>query len=183
VGVYAKGKPTAKIAIIEFSDLECPFCAQYHRQAFPLIDKQYVQAGLVRYGFRHLPIDQLHPSARRAAEATECAGVQGKLWEYQARVFSNQQMLSVADLIGHARATSLDVAQFQPCLLDGQMASRVATDVQEGQNLGLTGTPAFLLGTIESNGTVRISRKIVGAQPFPTFQSALDGLLNETGRQ
>jgi protein-disulfide isomerase len=179
IGLYARGVSHAKIAVIEYSDLECPYCAQFHRQTFDQIDKTYVQTGRVRYGFRHLPIEQIHSSAVRAAEALECAGAQDRFWEYQHRLFLHQKALSHADLIEYAREERLNISKFQPCLLDGQMQPRVRQDLNEAQNLGLTGTPAFLFGKVESNGNIRISHKIVGAQPFQTFQAILDGLLTE----
>jgi protein-disulfide isomerase len=175
--VQIKGAPTAKVAMIEFSDLECPYCARYHKEVFSLIDRQFVQSGRIRYGFRHLPIEQIHASAHRAAEAVECAGQQDKFWDYKDRVFANQKALSPANLTLYAREEGLKVALFQSCLLDGKMTARVREDISEAQRLGLTGTPSFLFGKIEPDGTIRVSRKIVGARPFEEFRVVLESLL------
>lgn len=79
VDAPTKGAASAKIVLIEYSDFECPYCGRHAQGAYRDIERQYVDTGKIKYVFRHLPLDQIHPSARKAAEAAECAREQGKL--------------------------------------------------------------------------------------------------------
>jgi len=171
------GSPTSKFALIEYSDFECPYCGQHATTVYPLIRSNYVDTGKIRYVFRNLPLEQLHPSARRAAEAGQCAAEQGKFWEYHDQIFANQKALAPSDLSTYARNQGLDVPRFQSCLLEGKTSAKVAQDLSEARRLGLTGTPAFLFGEFNSDGTVRVTRKMMGTQSFQAFQSTLDTLL------
>ena len=127
-GAPSLGERTAKVTIIEFSDYQCPFCGRYATQTMPLLLDEYVKTGKVRYIFRNFPLEQLHPSAEKAAEAGACAGDQGKFWEAHDRFFKNQQGLDAKQVLGHAAALGLDVATFQQCLDTGKYASVVKAD-------------------------------------------------------
>jgi predicted DsbA family dithiol-disulfide isomerase len=89
------------------------------------------------------------------------------------RLFIDQQALGIPDLIEHSQALALDTQAFRSCLDGGTMRGRVQRDLSEAQRLGLTSTPVFLIGTLGEKGTVRVTHKIVGAQPFPVFQDAV----------
>jgi hypothetical protein len=78
-GAATKGSSGAKIAIVEFSDFECPFCGAFSREILPTLDRDYIRPGKVKLIFRHLPL-QIHPFAVRAAQAAECAEQQGRFW-------------------------------------------------------------------------------------------------------
>src|SRR6185436_20936742 len=80
-GAATKGRASAPLVMLEFSDFECPFCGRYSRETYPQVQREYVDTGKVRYVFRHTPIERIHPQAMKAAEAAECAGTQGKFWE------------------------------------------------------------------------------------------------------
>jgi protein-disulfide isomerase len=181
--VATKGSKTAVVAVIEFSDFQCPFCGRHFQTTYPQLQRQFVDAGAVRYFFRNLPLEALHPLATKAAEAGECARDQGKFWEMHDQLFANQKSLAVADLISHAQTVGLDPATFRACLEEGKKASVVKRDVDEAQELGLTGTPAFLLGKVQPDGTVRVTKRIVGAHPLPAFQTAIQALLSESSNQ
>jgi protein-disulfide isomerase len=172
-----KGSAKATIVLIEFSDFECPFCGRHAQSSYGDIRRQYVETGKVKYVFKHFPIEQLHRFARKAAEAAECAGEQGKFWEFHDSLFANQQALSSNDLSDRARAVELDVTSFDSCLSGGKMNARVADDLAEARRLGLTATPAFVLGELGNDGTVTVTRRIIGAQSFSVFQAALDYFL------
>src|SRR5438876_7877475 len=85
------GDARARIGIVEFSDYQCPFCLIHSNQALPLIVREYVNTGRVRYFFKDFPIDVVHPQASRAAEAAHCAAEQGKYLEMHDRLLRNQQ--------------------------------------------------------------------------------------------
>ena len=175
-----KGSAQATVAIVEFSDFECPFCGRYVTQTLPRITSEYIANGKIQYFFVHFPIESLHPGAFRAHEAAICAGEQGKFWEMHDRLFANQKALTDADLHGHANAIGLDMARFGPCVEDGRATSQVREDQALGQRTGVGGTPLFLVGTIEPGGTsVQAVRAISGAQPFALFKQTLDEALGK----
>ena len=177
IGSHVKGASAATIAIVEFSDFECPFCGRHASSVYRDLLEKFVNTGRVRYHFRNLPLDQIHPNARKAAEAAECAGEQGRFWEFHDALFANQKTLTVPDLNNHARSLGLHVSSFESCLSQGRMAAKVAADIAEAKQLGLTGTPAFLIGEIGKDGAVTGTRKVIGSQPYAVFEGVLNELL------
>jgi protein-disulfide isomerase len=178
-GAPIKGALGANVVLIEFSDFQCPFCGQHAKAAYQELQRQFVDTGRIKYVFVNLPLENAHPLAFKAAEAAACAGDQGKFWEMHDRLFANQQSLAVADLLNNAQALELDRAKFQSCLTDGKMTAKVRKDLDDAHRLGLTGTPAFLIGEMKADGTVTVVRRITGAQPFQVFQAALEKSLTK----
>jgi len=173
-----KGSAQAAVAIVEFSDYQCPFCGRYVAETLPRIASEYIASGRVQYFFVNFPIESLHPQAFRAHEAALCAGEQGKYWEMHDRLFANQRALAPEDLSGHAKAIGLDMGEYTPCFDSGRTAPQVRDDQALGQRAGVGGTPLFLVGTIESGATsVEAVRAISGAQPFAVFKQTLDEVL------
>jgi len=174
-GTPAKGDRAATVAVIEFSDYQCPFCSRYALQTWPQMSKEYVETGKVQYFFVNYPIEQIHPLAFKAHESAACAGEQGKYWEMHDRLFGNQSLLAPPELAKHAAAIGLDMAKFQPCLDTGRTADLIRKDLARSQQIGVSGTPAFLIGRIDPNGTtVKGIKMISGAQPFTVFKPILD---------
>jgi protein-disulfide isomerase len=177
---FAKGGEGAKLVVVEFSDFQCPFCGRHVKQTLPQIEKEYVATGKVRYVVRNLPLEQLHPDAMRAAEAAECAGDQGKYWPMHDKLFGNQQALSAPDLVRYAQEAGAEPAEFQKCLEAAPHAAKIRQDLADAEAAGVTGTPTFFLGFAEPGGKIKAVRRIQGAQPYPVFKGALDGLLAES---
>jgi protein-disulfide isomerase len=177
-GAPSLGETTAKVTIVEFSDYQCPFCGRYATQTMPRLLEEYVKTGKVRYVFRNFPLEQLHPSAEKAAEASACAGDQGKFWEAHDRFFKNQQTLDAKQMQGHAAALGLDTATFQQCLDSGKYASVVKADVAEGQKYNVRGTPSFFFGTETKDSKLKAVKFLSGAVPFQNFKDVIDNLLN-----
>jgi protein-disulfide isomerase len=178
-----RGAATAALALIEFSDFECPFCGRHAQTVYHELQSRFVDTGEVRYVFRHLPLDEIHPSALRAATAAECARAQGKFWEMHDQIFMNQRALAMSNLLDHARLLGLDLQQFQPCLQDSGVTTRIKQDQLEARRLGVSSTPTFFIGEIKSDGIVRVTKRIAGAQTFPVFQAALQGLISKSASQ
>lgn len=163
-----KGNSDAPVTIIEFSDYECPFCGRHFEQTYSQIVKEYVDTGKVKLVFRDFPLD-FHESAQKAAEAAECAGEQGKYWEMHDKLFENQNALDVDSLKQYAKDIGLNTANFDSCLDSGEMEDEVKEDMVDGQNYGVSGTPAFFI-----NG-----RLLTGAQPFSAFKEIIDSELEK----
>ena len=133
---------------------------------------------MLRYVVRDLPLESIHKEAFKAAEATHCARDQGKYWEMYVRLFANQRQLGRDDLTQHAQALGLDKGAFERCLESGKHADAIRKDLAEAQRLQVTGTPTFFIGVTGANGQMKATR-LVGAQPYSAFKTAIDKLLAE----
>lgn len=159
-GVARYGSPEAAVQIIEFSDFQCPYCT---RGAKTIDEVKAKYGDKVSVTFRHFPLD-FHKEAPLAAQAAECAGDQGKFWEYHDQLFANQRALQPADLPTYASAIGLNMAEFQGCLDSGSKKAIVDADLAAGKKVGMSGTPGFYI-----NGEV-----LSGAQPLPAFVEVID---------
>jgi protein-disulfide isomerase len=171
-----KHNPGAKLAIVEFSDFQCPFCGQYAREVYPKVQQEFVDTGIADYVFRHFPLEQLHPLALKAGEAVECARQQGKPWEMHDKLFANQEQLKEEGLMATATALGLNKATFRTCL-DGQAEARIREDEAEGRRLGVVSTPTFMIGLIKPDGKITLVKKFSGAQPFETIRANINSVL------
>ena len=162
-----KGKKNAPVTIIEFSDFECPFCANFYAQTLPQIEKKYIDTGKVKFVYRDYPLD-FHQQAQKAAEAAECAGEQNKYYEMHDLLFERGVQGGVTSFKNYAKAIKLDTNKFNSCLDSGKMAGEVAKDIADGLKYGIKGTPGFIV-----NGKI-----ISGAQPFQVFDMAIQDALN-----
>jgi protein-disulfide isomerase len=172
-----KGSGTAKVALIEFSDYQCPFCGRYTEDILPQIRADYVETGKIKYVFRDMPLS-FHKNAFKAAEAAHCAGAQGKFWEMHDALFQNQSALAPEQLAAHAKTVGVDDEKFQQCLDSGKFAADINKDIADAGAAGITGTPSFLVGVIQpGDGRVKVVQKVVGAKPYAEFKAALDAAL------
>ena len=174
-----KGDPNAPITVIEFSDFQCPFCLRFYQQTLPQLEEVYINTGKIKFVYRDMPLDSLHPNARPAHIAAECADEQGKFWGYHDILFEKQtewQRLPSSDLsttlMQYAVDLGLQTASFETCLNSEDIADEVNQDYVEAGLYGATGTPTFFIGT-EKDGFI----KLVGAQPFAVFQNEIDNQL------
>ena len=174
-----KGDLNAPIIMIEFSDYQCPFCEKFFSTTLPLIEKNYIETGKVKFVYRDFPIPNIHPNAVPAALASECADDQGKFWEYHNKLFENQRQWESLDVQNGMRTfeqfaeeLDLDSDTFNTCLESGKYLDEVQKDLNDGLSYGVTGTPGFIIGN-EKIGYTKMS----GAQPYSTFQQLFDRLL------
>jgi protein-disulfide isomerase len=173
-----RGDLKARLTLVEFSDYQCPICARHVRETSPLIDKEYVATGKVKYVLLDFPLESIHKLAFRAAEAAHCAGDQGKYWEMHDRLFANQKALEPWS--AHAAALDLNVGRFEACLTGDKYAERIRKNVAEGQKAVIPGTPVFLLAyTDPTSSKVKTVARLTGAQPFSIFKNRIDQLLAE----
>lgn len=175
-GAQVEGDRAAKIAVIEFSDFQCPYCGRFAMQTFPQFEKEYVVPGKVLFAFRQFPLESLHPFALRAAEAAECAGEQGQFWKIHALTFADQTHLDGAAVHERAVKAGLDVRRFDKCLR-GHAETQVRADEQAGRQMLVAGTPTFFIGTVQTDGRVKVVKRLSGAVPFDEFKAAVDSVM------
>jgi protein-disulfide isomerase len=166
-GAPVRGDVNAPVTIVEFSDFHCPYCRAVQPTLLQLLAKY---PGKVRLVYKHLPLDSLHPQARRASEASFCAKEQGKFWEFHDRVYAAGPDASDAALAKFVSETSLDKAKFDACLASGKAKTVVQKDAEEGEQQGINGTPGFFV-----NG-----RYLAGNQPLSAFDTIIQEELSAT---
>jgi protein-disulfide isomerase len=166
-GAPVRGVANAPVTLVMFSDFECPFCKRTHPTVNQLLEKY---AGKIKLVYRDLPLDSIHPQARRAAEAARCASAQGKFWQYYDVLFTESPKLGSEDLKRYAAQIGIDPKKFDDCLSAGTYKELVQKDADEAVSLGINGTPAFFI-----NG-----RPLTGAQPYEMFARLIDEELSQT---
>ncbi len=137
-----RGDPKAPVVIVEFSDFQCPYCQAVQPTLKTLLAKY---EGRVSLAYRDLPVRDIHPQAELAAEASRCAGEQGKFWEYHDLLFANQNKLDRPGLLDLAHGLKLDEKQFDSCLSNGKYLAQIEQDRQLGLRAGVAGTPGFFV--------------------------------------
>lgn len=170
---HVRGPAAAKVTVIEYSDLECPFCKRFHPTMQQLV-KEYPND--VRWVYRHFPLEQLHQQAPKESEAVECASEQGKGWEMIDKIYEvtpSNDGLDLDTLPTLAREVGVaNIAQFEACVESGKYKGRVDDDLADAQSAGGQGTPySVVLGP---NGE---KVPISGAQPYASVKAAVDKFL------
>ena len=156
---HIRGPLDAPVTVVEYGDFECPYCGR----AEPAIRNLLAEHGDLRYVWRHLPLNDVHPHAQLAAEASEVAAYQGAFWPMHDLLLAHQDALELPDLKGYARELGLDVEQFERDVQEQRGRSRVAEDVDSADLSGVSGTPTFFI-----NG-----RRHVGAYDLATLSAAV----------
>ncbi|MFL6283232.1 MAG: thioredoxin domain-containing protein [Pyrinomonadaceae bacterium] len=160
----SKGNPEAAVTVVEFTDYQCPNCAS----AQPTLERLIAEYGdRVCFVVRDFPL-QMHADAQKAAEAAEAAREQGKYWDFTAIMFRNQSSLKPEQLKEYARVIGLDVAKFGAALDSGRFADKIQRDLNDGERIGVSGTPTFFV-----NG-----RRASDAS-YETLKAALDAALKK----
>ena len=139
---HIRGPDDAPVTLVEYGDFECSYCGQAEGVIRELLSSL---GDDVRYVWRQLPLNDVHPSAQIAAEASEAAAAQGKFWEMYDLLLSHQGDLRPKDLVGYARELGLDVDRFQDELRRREYAPRISEDVASADESGVSGTPTFFI--------------------------------------
>ena len=143
----------------------------------PQVYQEFVRTGKVELIYLDFPL-QMHSNAFRAAEAAACAGDQERFWDMHHLLFENQRALAPERLPGYAEALGLDVAAFQKCLSSGRHTAGIREDIRTAQILGITGTPAYLLGLrLPGSDKVQILEIVKGLPPYEVLKEKLNTLL------
>jgi Na+/H+ antiporter NhaA len=139
---HIRGPDDAPVTLVEYGDFECPYCGQAEQVIRELLS---AHGDDVRYVWRHLPLNDVHPSAQLASEAAEAAAAQGKFWDMYDTLLSQQDELTPRDLTRHAGEIGLDVDRFVDELRRREYAPRVSEDVASADESGVSGTPTFFI--------------------------------------
>jgi protein-disulfide isomerase len=160
-----KGDDNAPVTIVEYSDYQCPYCANFNSTMNKVADNY---GDKVRWVHRHFPLDAIHKYARKAAEASECAGDQGKFWEYSDKLFENQSKINDSLFSKLAKDLNLNVDEFDKCVESGKFEDKVDNDYKGGSKIGVSGTPAIFINNEPVKG---------GALPYDKLKTLIDELL------
>ncbi len=158
LGRPSHGQEGAKVALVEFSDFECPYCAKFARETSPAIDKQFVDTGKVRRVFVNNPL-AMHKDARGLAEWAMCGGGGSLFWYRYSRLFAETRMI-----------------ENPICTTDG-VKDLVDDDIKLAKTLGFSGTPAFVVGRLAANGQVTAVKLIAGNVPVDIFAKTINEVL------
>ncbi|MFF0596129.1 Na+/H+ antiporter NhaA [Streptomyces antibioticus] len=139
---HIRGPVNAPVTVVKYGDFECPYCAQAEPMMRRLRDDV---GGDIRFVWRHLPLDDVHPHAQLAAKASEAAARQGAFWPMHDALLSHQDELGPEDLMRHAENLGLDLKRFRRDLTSHAVASRVAEDVESADRSGVAGSPTFFV--------------------------------------
>ncbi len=154
---HIRGNTGAPVTIVEFSDFQCPFCRSFH----PTLQQALADyPDKVRWVYKHFPLDQIHPQARSAAEASECVAEQkgnDGFWQFADALFENQSRLGETLFKELAQNLGLDMAQFESCLASRKYQDVVEADFKEGISLGVLGTPGSFVNGEAVEGAVSYS--------------------------
>ena len=174
-GPLSMGSEKAPLVMVEYTDYQCPFCQQYHNATFAQIKANYVDTGKIRYVSRDFPLD-FHENARRAAGAARCAADQNKFWEMRHAMIVNADRLKADQLLTYAADVKLDVPKFKTCLESDKYRAEIDKQIQEGASAGVNGTPSFIIGYLDNDKLQGV--RLVGAQPYASFDSKIQEMLN-----
>jgi protein-disulfide isomerase len=173
-------KSKAKVAIVEFSDFECPFCKQYFDQTYSQIKKDYIDTGKVVYVYRDFPLSFHDPMATYEARAASCVRDQAgdsKYFEFHDLVFknttSNGNGLTKIQVTEYARQTGIDIGKYQSCIESDKFNDEIAKDKSDGSKAGVDGTPGFVIGKLDKDGNVE-GTLVPGSQAYATFKTVIE---------
>ncbi len=165
------GDSAAAVIVLEISDFQCPYCKSFHDSTYPAVRANYVDNGKTRMAYVNLPL-RMHQNAWPAAEAAMCASVQGKFWAMHDSLFNSQPRwgtIAKPDTIfaRFARTMAIDGATFSSCQSSHATRPLIASDAERAGSIGITGTPAFIIG----------DSALSGAQPYREFKRMIDANL------
>ncbi len=163
------GEVAAPVKIVEFTDFECPYCAQVQPALMQVMQTYPKEVSLT---FKNFPL-AMHRHAHVAHLAAMCAHEQGKFWEFRNILFQNQRALKRSDLNSYAQRVGLDMNVFGSCVDQEKYGSKIEEDYREGMASGVLGTPAFLIG----------SELASGALSFEAFDAKIKELLAKKAKQ
>jgi protein-disulfide isomerase len=177
-----QGDMRAPVAVVIFSDFQCPFCGRFATQTLPAVKMEYVDKGKVLLAFKQFPLETIHPNARRGAQISECAQQQGAFLKVHDFLFSDPNNLKSATAKTLPARIGVDESQLKGCLTSAAIDESIDRDEAEGKALGIRGTPSFLIGILKGTD-VTVLRLESGAIPVKAFSMMLDDALKAANSQ
>jgi len=170
----AIGDADAPVVMVSYSEFQCPFCGKFARDTEPALIDQYVEDGTLRIEWRDFPY--LGSESTTAAQGGRAAAAQDSFWAFQDEMYANQLPPNSGNLdedylAGIAEKLGLDVEQFRADLSSQATEQAIAEDFSEGQAIGVTGTPAFVINGVP----------VIGAQPTEVFEQVIEQAAAEAG--
>ncbi len=170
----ARGEVDAPVVMVAYSEFQCPFCGKFARDTEPTLVEKYVEDGTLRIEWRDFPY--LGPESMTAAEGGRAAAEQDRFWEFQEEMYADQLppnsgRLDESYLVDVAERAGLDVDQFREDLASDSIGRDIKQDFAEGQAIGVTGTPAFIINGVP----------VIGAQPTEVFEETIDEAAEDAG--
>lgn len=158
------GSAAAKIGIIGFSDYQCLYCREFHRDQFARLRKEYIVTGVVQFIHKDLPLPR-HAQAVPAALAAHCAGAQGRFWDMHDALFAGQGRLGPNLYAELVHQLQLDAAKFDDCMKSRAPGDHIARNAGMARRLGFDGTPSFLIGTVAGD-VFTVKQQLRGVPDF-----------------
>jgi len=165
-----QGSPTAPVWLVEISDFQCPYCKQWHDSVYPALKREYIDRGIVRMAYVHLPLN-IHPNAPAAAEASLCAALQDKFWPVHDKLFATQGRWATMPVPAAttyfdslALSTGVEAAPLRACVQSGLMRRVISGDASRAAAAGVRSTPVFFIG----------NESIPGLAPLDAYRQAIE---------
>jgi protein-disulfide isomerase len=177
-GVPSLGASDAKLAVVEFTDYQCPFCKRFFEDSYRALVGAYVKPGKVRFYAMNLPVSS-HPNALQAAVSASCAADAGRFWDMHDHMQANPDHLDADSLVAFAASIGIDEPGFRRCLKDAKKAEQIKKETEDAVAKGALGTPTFIVGKI--SGTLVEGEVLTGAVPLGEIEKALVRLSDTRG--
>jgi protein-disulfide isomerase len=156
------GPADAKVTMIEFADFQCQFCREWYLTVYEKLQANY--GNKIRFVFRDFPLTSIHPDAQPAAVAANCAGEQGRYWDYFKLLYGDPRGLGSGMYPTYAQEVGLNLSSFNSCLKSGRFTKEISLDLQDGTRMGVSGVPSFFIN----------DRMISGLQSYEVFAQTIE---------
>ncbi len=177
-GAAGTGSKTAKIAIVEFTDFWCGFCARFAQNTLPDLMKEYVVTGKIRYYVKDFAAQR----GPKISEAAHCAAEQDKYWPLHDKLFAHYGKYADTEVAGYAQESGADPTLFQKCVESDRYAKVVSESMEQGVAAGIDGTPTFLIGVVDpaDPGKLKSVKTVVGAQSLEQFRAVINSVIDSS---
>ncbi|MEO8200400.1 MAG: thioredoxin domain-containing protein [Gemmatimonadota bacterium] len=172
---YLLGSDSAPVEITEYADFQCPGCERFETMQFPVVKRQLIETGRLRWRYRDFPLDQIHSHTRVAAHSAACADEQGKYWDQHSLIYAGQGEWSSSSNAGkffrqYAEQAGLDLGRYDDCMKSARYAGRIQASHDEALKVGIGVTPTLLVGGLLYPGGLpsdAIKRLVDSLAPLP----------------
>jgi protein-disulfide isomerase len=166
------GSQNARVAVVEFSDFQCPYCRRFNADVFAALKNEFINTGRIRYAFGHHPL-QSHPLARFLAVASICAAKQTDFWDIH-DAFFRRNFVDEGDVAVFVKERGIKSQEFEQCVDDRKsIDEKIENETALALELGLFGTPSFAIGAVTPDGRLSIKKLVSGAQSLDSFERVI----------